>query len=133
MIDGLPPHSREARLFSRHVLGRTADPRTCELYDKATATSPASATPREERILAFALAHPWSIAPLDGALALTNPQALLRQKLLTAAAILETRPVYCDAFLSQERSKAYIFVVFWILLRAAGCACVGLLLLRYIR
>jgi hypothetical protein len=126
-------HATEMRCFSRYLIGRVADQRACELYEKAMSQSPPTADARERRILAFALAHPWSIAPLDGALALTDAQALLRRKLLTATAVLETRPAYCDAFLPQERSNAHLLVIFLVLLRAVGRAMVGLALLRFLR
>jgi len=125
--------SREAQILSRYLLGRTADRQTCELYEKATASFTRGTAARDERIATFAITHPWSLAPLDGALALVNPHSVLRQKLLIAAAILEACPAYYDAFLSQERSKAYLLTVMFVLIRAACRAVLGLLLLRYIR
>jgi hypothetical protein len=127
------PPVHEAERFAWYLIGRSADRQTRELYDKATKTRARSTNPRDTRILAFAEANPWSLASLDGALALTNPQAPLRQRLLLTAAILEARPTYCDAFFTKDRSPFYLLFIAFVLARAAARAAFGLLLLRFIR
>jgi hypothetical protein len=124
---------REARIFTRYILAREASPRTIELYTTASAQIAGDFDAVDDRIVRFALARPWSLAALDGALALTRPAALLRRKLLLAAAILEARPEYSDAFLPRRRSRSDAVVIACATLRAAAAAAVGFVLLFALR
>lgn len=120
----------EASVFGRYVLGRDVDERTCELYARA---SRELGYEGDDAVVGFAMEHRWSIGALDGALALSKPDALLRKKLLLMAAILETRPAYCDLFLPRERRPGHVFSVAFTLMGAGLQAAAGLLLLRVVR
>jgi hypothetical protein len=69
---------------------------------------------------------------LDSALALSNSESLLRQKLLLMSAILETRPQYAALFLPKQRSFFYLFYVGFVGVRAVAKAVAGKVLLHFI-
>jgi hypothetical protein len=119
----------EARHFARYILEREADETTCDRYNQAIRTLAYT----DDATSRFAANHPWSIPALDGALALTHPDAPLRKKLLLMAAILETRPAYCDAFLPRHRLPLDALSIAYALLRAAAQTALGLLLRPFIR
>ena len=51
------------------------------------------------QLVDFAVRRPWALPLLDTACALLRPKAVLREKLLRLAAILEARPENADDFL----------------------------------
>jgi hypothetical protein len=120
----------EARTFGRYIVERDIDATSCERYERAVRELGYDA---DDAVARFAAKHAWSIAPLDGALALTQPDATLRKKLLLMAAILETRPAYCDAFLPRHRLPGDALNVGYALVRAAVQTALGLLLLPFVR
>jgi hypothetical protein len=122
----------EAQVLARYLLGRDAVAEAVQLYERACADE-GDAPEDERRVLRFALARPWSIAALDGALALVRPHALLRRRVLLMTAILEARPDYCAEFLPARRSGWYALAIAWVALRAAVQTCAGLALLRLVR
>lgn len=122
--------SDEARTFGRYVVGREIDQRVADLYVRASRELGCES---HDRVAQFALRHPWSIGALDAALALTASDAPLRKKLLLMAAILETQPEYCDAFLPRDRVAYGGATVAYALARAALLAAAGVVLLRVVR
>jgi len=123
----------EARIFGRYILGSEPCERAVALYAQHRAEIDDGAAENEAHLVAYALKEPWAIPCLDAALALVQPHALLRRKLLFLAAVLEAQPEHCDAFLPRERSPWYAFAVAWSLVRAAACAVAGLALLAVAR
>ena len=120
----------EARNFGRYILERDIDATSCERYDRAVHELGYDG---DDAVARFAAKNAWSIAALDGALALTHPDGLLRKKLLLMAAILETRPAYCDAFLPRHRLPGDALNVGYALVRAAVQTALGLLLRPFVR
>ena len=120
----------EAAAFGRYVLGRDVDAEARDTYARAAREL---AYDTHDSVTRFAIRRPWLLGALDGALALTRPDALLRKKLLLMAAVLEVRPEYCDAFLARERHAADIFAVAASVVRAGLLAGAGLLLLPFLR
>jgi hypothetical protein len=126
--------AREAEVFGRYLLGGSRpDSKSIELYLKADSIQKHDTAPvREQKILAFALRRPRTIGLLDSALALSNSESLLRQKLLLMSAILETRPQYAALFLPQQRNFFYLFYVGFVGVRAVAKAVVGKVLLMFV-
>ncbi len=122
----------EARAFLRYVAGRDVPPRAIALY-AAHACRETASHPADLAILRFALERPWALGLLDGGLAWLRPDALLRRRLLLAAAIAETQPELCDAFLPRERPARYLLTVAWTLVRAACESIAGAALLLVVR
>jgi hypothetical protein len=120
----------EAGVFGRYLLGSELSGAARELYVRA---SHELNYDTDDPVTRFASARPWSIAALDGALALIDPDALLRKKVLLMAAVLESRPEYCDAFLPRDRSLRDAFSIAVAVVRAGLLAATGLLLLRFVR
>ena len=122
----------EARILGRYLLGCDVEEEHVARYAYAASLQPHESDETELRIVAYALAHPRTLGPLDGALALTRPRALLRRKLLLMAAILEASPRYCDWFLPVRRAPSYAVVAAAAALRAAVQTGLGLILLRFV-
>ncbi len=87
----------------------------------------------DDPVTRFASTRPWSMPALDGALALIDPSALLRKKVLLMAAVLESQPEYCDAFLPRDRPLSDLLSVAVAVARGVVLAAAGLLLLRFVR
>jgi hypothetical protein len=122
----------EAKILSRFLLGEMPDEKSIGLYENAHAIRPISGSVQDQKVLRFACRHAWLIGALDGALALSKPNALLRRKLLVMSAILETRPQYAHLFLPRERSFFYLFVIGWKGATALLKAVFGKLILRFV-
>ncbi|MGL4596364.1 MAG: hypothetical protein ACRCYO_02480 [Bacteroidia bacterium] len=123
---------QEASIFGKFLLGEMPDAKSITLYVDAQTGFPISGSTQEQKILNFAIRHAWLIGALDGALALSRPNALLRRKLLVMSAILETRPQYAHLFLPRERSFFYLFVIGWKGATAILKAVFGKLILGFI-
>ena len=122
--------SDEGASLGRYILGRAVDAASQASYARAARELAYDGT---DALTAFALRRPWTIGALDGALALVRPDALLRRKLLLMAAVLETRPEYCDDFLPRDRSASDACSVVASVAGAALRAVCGLLLLPFVR
>ncbi len=120
----------EAAVLGRYLLGHELGDAAHELYVRACGELNYDV---DDPVARFATSRPWSLAALDGALALTDPGALLRKKVLLMAAILEARPEYCDLFLTRDRSFRDAFAVGAAVVRAGFLAIAGLALLRLVR
>jgi len=120
----------EARAFGRYVLGREINDRAVNLYVRA---SERLGYDGDDPAVRFSREHRWSIGALDGALALTKRDALLRKKLLLMSAVLETQPEYCDSFLPRDRSPLYAFSVLIGASFGVLSAGIGVLMLRFLR
>lgn len=120
----------EAAIFGRYLLGRDIDAASREAYARAARELACDA---RDGVTRFVLRHPWSIGALDAALALTQPGAPFRRKLLLMAAVLEVRPEYCDAFLPRERPKRDALLVGAAVVRAGLLALLGFVLLPLAR
>ncbi|HVA33499.1 MAG TPA: hypothetical protein VNG31_05090 [Candidatus Baltobacteraceae bacterium] len=121
---------RAAQTFGRYIIGRDVGDAVVALYLRAVDELGES---DDDAALRFATKHPWSIGPLDAALALVNRGAPLRRRLLLMAAILEAQPQYCDDFLPRDRRPWYAVVIAGAILRNALHAAVGLLMLPLLR
>lgn len=117
----------EANVFGNYVIGEPIDRRSAQIYDAAIKELGYTGG---DAVVEYALKHPGSIGLLDGALALTRPDALLRRKLLVMAAVLETQPKYASSFLPRTYGIRRRIGVACAALRGAIEATAGLLLLR---
>jgi hypothetical protein len=92
----------EARMFGRYLIGREPAEALVERYCRANATLFAGEA--DDALLAFARAHPWSLAMLDAGAGLSQGQSILRKKLLVMTAIVETTPELVDRFEQRAAS-----------------------------
>lgn len=122
----------EAQNFSRYILGREATDAILARYELAVATRASALSYRDERILRFANERPWSIGPLDAALAIFEPSSALRRRLIVMASVIEASPDDADRFLSLDRSPFYVVNAACIGLRAFARLLCGSILLRVI-
>jgi len=89
----------EARRFGRYLMGGDLPEALVERYREANlALFPDLPSPADAAVLEFVRRHPWSLPPLESALGLIRPGALLRRKLVVLLAILETEPRFADSF-----------------------------------
>ena len=124
---------REAIAFSRYLLGVMPDDTVVDLYKRGAAALQDCTGGREERIVRLARINATLAGALDGALALRDPQSLLRRKLHLLSAILETRPAYADRYLGRDRPPLYALCVLYFGVRAIAQACLGFVLLALVR
>lgn len=107
-----------ARALVGYVAGAPAPPGTCERHAAACAALlPDAASKEDAAVVSFAVRHPWSIGPLDAAVALLAPRARLRSMILIAAAVTEATPEAGAAFMPRAVSRARLA---WLLLRCGA-------------
>lgn len=83
----------EAIAFGRYLVDATPSDELVERYRRANEVllgdPPA---PADQRVIAYARAHPWAIGLLDAGTALSGRAPVFRKKLLVMMAIVETTP-----------------------------------------
>lgn len=112
---------REARIFTRYLVGRDAPDELVARYRDASRVllyQPPDA--RETAVVEYVRRHAWSLPFLEAASALLRPGSLLRNKVLMMGAILETSPAFAEEFL--PRNVSLLALVFRVL--ASGTAAV---------
>ena len=93
----------EARVLARYLVGRTPPLELIERYERASRTLFTEPVERRDAALVgFVGRHPWSVPFLDAASGFLRPDGLLRRKILTMGAILETAPEFADEFLPRS-------------------------------
>jgi hypothetical protein len=122
--------AREAWTLTRYLVGGAADDALAARYVAAVrALFGDAGDPHDRRVLAFALAHHWSLGPLDAAAGLLRPRGALRRRLHLVSALLETTPSFAPAFLPRPVTRPRLL---WELARAGltagGKLAVGLVL-----
>lgn len=99
--------TREARIFARYLVGRSAPCALIARYGDAVRTIwPAGDSSDHDSVLEFVRRHPWSVGPLDATTSLLRPGCALRARLLTMAAVLEASPEFAGEFLPRDTSLA---------------------------
>jgi hypothetical protein len=93
----------EFALFSRYICGAPLRRELAERY--ASACSRLLADAPDSKVLPVVLSRPWLLGPLDAGCGLLRPSEPFRQRLLIAAAILETTPEFGGAFLPRTHSR----------------------------
>ena len=126
---------REARRIGRYLVGGDLPQELVERYQAANlALFPETPSETDGAILEFVRRHPWSLPPLESALGLIRPDALLRRKLVVMTAILETEPRFAGDFeaLAPGRAGAVVRLMGLGLSSAAKVAA-GILLYPFAR
>jgi hypothetical protein len=106
-----PDLAAEGAVFGRYLTGRTPPADLVARYaDAGSALFTAPVSPQDAAVVAFAVRHPWSVAPLDAAAGLLRPGGTLRSKILVMAAILEASPAFADEFLPRASGAVGLFL-----------------------
>jgi hypothetical protein len=119
---------QQATVFGIYFLNQMPHQPVIDLYVKLVCPKDMTADPTEQKLLIFAVRHPWSISFLDGGLVFTRPHAELRRRLYVLLAILESDPAYWDYFLPRQRSPLYALWIGLVGIRAVCTAMVGIVL-----
>jgi hypothetical protein len=99
----------EARVFSRYLVGRDPPGELIGRYERANrALFNEPVDQRDRALVGFVGRHPWSVSFLDAASGLLRPNGLLRGKILTMGAILETSPEFAEEFLPRAAHPAVL-------------------------
>jgi hypothetical protein len=122
--------ANEARLFTRYLIHRDANPQAIRLYEAAMSDSKLDNT--DKKLLNFMVSHPGSIGFVDAGLVFHNSTSEARRRLYVMFAIIEASPEYYDFFLPKKRSPFYILVIVYSGIRAIIKAGLGLLLVKAI-
>jgi hypothetical protein len=134
MIDTTEAHYKEASLFCRYLIDQPLADNVFALYDdiiKTTTNDNQADT--SDRLLRFAIEHPWSLAFLDSAAAVVRPESELRRRLHVMFAILECQPSYSSYFLSVAQPSWYVIVIGFTGCKAVLKALCGVALIKAIR
>jgi hypothetical protein len=106
---------QEANLYTQYIIDNKPSEEIIERYIDANRKLGIDVVSGpDERIISYSLKHPWSIPFLDAAAGFLQPQSLLRKKVYTMAAVLETSTHYNEFFLPATMSvKAFIVGLFF--------------------
>lgn len=119
----------ECEILCRHLIGRAPPQPVRERFTRGSALLFADSNAPGTRALAFGLAHPWALGPLDAWAALLFRGSRVRRKLLFALALLETTPELAPWFEPRDLPlPAALFELAWLGSRAALNLAFGLLL-----
>jgi len=120
----------EARLIARYLLGRVPSQELVERYEEANRALFTGPVDQEDAaVIGFVSRHPWSVPFMDAASGLLRPDGMLRGKILTMGAILETSPEFADEFLPRTvRPTRLLLRLFVLGLAAAAYIVLGTLL-----
>lgn len=121
---------KEARIFTRYLVGRDVSSQAIRLYKVAMGNSKPDSV--DKKLLRFMARHPSSIGFIDAGLVFHHSYSEARRRLYVMLAILEASTEYYDLFLPKKRSPFYIFVIFYSCIRAITKAGLGLLLVKAI-
>ncbi len=126
---------QEAYHFSRYLIDRTPNEALVDGYTNANRKLSIDVPLQADKnVLDFALKHPWTISLLDAATGFIYPDALLRKKIYTMAAVLEAFPEYTEYFLPESNST--MMLLFRLIVNAFTAAIkivIGIPLLMFIR
>jgi hypothetical protein len=122
----------EAIAFSRYLIGEEPDEQSVALYIAAQKKFDMAISAREASKLKFTLRFPGTLGMIDGALALVNPEHVLRKKLYIMFSILESGPKYHAYFLPQKHGSSHIIFILLTGLRASFNTLFGFILLPWI-
>lgn len=121
---------REAEAFGRYILGQAPAERAKSLYVSAVECLLGPGDSASDPILRFSLDHAWSLPLLDSALAIRQPDAPLRGRLLIMLAVLEVQPQYCERFLPASHTAVEVCRTLALGALSVPKAILGLLLLH---
>jgi hypothetical protein len=95
-----PVHA-DARRLARHLIGEEPTPEEASRWVEAVRIRGAAlTTPRDRRLWAIAMQHPWLLGPADAGLAFVDPYSPVRHRILLMLAILEASPAHHRHFLA---------------------------------
>ncbi|HVX58663.1 MAG TPA: hypothetical protein VG964_02910 [Candidatus Saccharimonadales bacterium] len=123
---------RQAEIFCHYLTGRRVTDKAVRDFSEAMARTASTLSSHDEKLVRFAVKHPWSVGYLDGALALVEPEAELRRRLYFMFSILEASPDYHAEFLPQRRSPSYIFIIAVAGVRSVIRALAGMILVKVV-
>lgn len=117
MTDTPETLARECRTLTRYLVGVDPDPGTVRRYQNAHDTLPALLTRNrfDSLTVRFARTHPWCARAADGFAVFFAGNGLLRHKLVTLLAILET-----TGTTSRGVDQASGAPTWWVVLRLAS-------------
>jgi hypothetical protein len=102
---------KEARVFSRYLIGKEPSNLSVQLYIKALQKLDIPMSPRDQRKLSFILRFPFFISMIDGALAMVNPEHPIRKKLYVMSSILESDPACNNYFLPKDGTSLFTILL----------------------
>lgn len=108
----------EAVILSRYLIKRQPTQQVIDLYREAIKEIELTTSLQENNVWDFVIRHPWCISLVDAGFAISNPHNNLRKRILTMLAILETQIEYHSFFLPIQRSRIYILIIPYLLIKA---------------
>ncbi len=100
-----PDLEREARIFSRYLVGEDVSEGPLSLYKRAHGTDEFPLDHAEERLLRLIYRHPRLLGIVDGGLAVARRESTIRKKLFYMLGILEATPEFADHYLFPARPR----------------------------
>ena len=122
----------EATIFTKYLIGKQADRKTKDLYNRAISISSTPLDKNDTAILNFLTKHPNTLGLLDAGLAVINPHSEVRRRLYLIFAILESTPLYWEYFIPVQRRPIYIFIIIAVGIRSIYRLLIGSILVRSI-
>jgi hypothetical protein len=123
----------EASVLCYYLTGQKPSRHIVELYNDVVLREVTVPSKVDWQIMSYALRHPKTMAMLDGALALLDPDSLLRLRLYAMFAICEATPEYAKQFLPAKHGPFYIITAGLVGVRAVLRTLAGAILIKLIQ
>lgn len=127
-----PDYKKETARLGKYLIGKIPTEKESSLYSEAMNRLNIVLDKKEENLWSFMMKNSWSIGCVDGALALKNPDSLIRKKIFVMLAILETSTENTKYFLPMNFGGLYFMKIVFAGVRSIFRAMVGIILISLI-
>lgn len=130
-MDSFTPE-QEADFFGKYIIKKSPNEYVKQQYVKALQNSASQIQISDKKIAEFLYRNQWSLGCIDSGLALLTPHSEIRKRIYIIFALLESSPEYVDYFLPKKRNLFYLFILFFVGVRAIVKSLIGVLLIKII-
>ena len=123
-------YANEADALSRYLVGQPCRAEVAADYALAVAKLNIAFTDEQAATYQKMLGSRFYMRTIDGGLAFTNPQSLLRKRIFTMLCLLEATPHYTPYFLPQQRNWTYFFGIGFKVAYAFYTAIAGVIIIK---
>ena len=120
----------EAMIIGSYLLSHKPEDILIERYIKSNTARQLEFEHDDISLWSFIEKYPHTIGLVDSGLALSNPDSVIRQKIILMLAIIEATPENSKNFIPQKRNLFYLVVIMITALKSTIKGMFGLLLIK---
>lgn len=123
-------YSNEAESICRYLIGHACNKDIKDGYADAVAKLNMALSPKQEKIFKRMLAWRFYMRAIDGGLAFTHRESLLRKRIFVMLCLLEASKYHTDYFLPRKRSPFYFLGIGLNVAYAFFTAIIGIIIIK---